>query len=179
MAVLAALLTLPAALHAADDKYEGVRKCKPCHEAKSKGSQVTAWQATDHAKAFERLSGPEAKEVGEKLGVADPANDPKCVKCHTTAFGASSEQLGRRFNKAEGITCEACHGAASRHVKARVSSEEESDGFINIPDAEIDKAPSAKVCLTCHNKESPTHKPFKHSEAVKKISHPDPRRARK
>ncbi len=136
-------------------------------------------QGTDHSKAFERLGTPDAKKVAEKAGVADPQNDPKCLKCHTTAYGAAPAQLGKKYAKEEGITCEACHGPGGGHVKARLGSDEGGDGFVNVPDTEITKVPAEKVCTTCHNKESPTFKPFKYADAKKKIAHPDPRKAGK
>ena len=35
--------------------------------------------------------------------------------------------------------------------------------------------PTKELCVTCHNKKSPTYKEFVYEEAVKKIAHPLPK----
>jgi hypothetical protein len=54
--------------------------------------------------------------------------------------------------------------------------ENESLTLILIPRGEIVAVPSARTCQRCHNENSPTHKPFNFAEALKKISHLDPRK---
>jgi hypothetical protein len=34
--------------------------------------------------------------------------------------------------------------------------------------------PDEKLCIGCHNEESPTYKEFNYAEAVKQIAHPRP-----
>ena len=46
---------------------------------------------------------------------------------------------------------------------------------MTIPDDEIIKRPTEKVCVECHNEKSPTFKPFCFKERRAKISHMNPR----
>lgn len=164
VAVVAAAVLLPAAAQAAD-QYVGSEKCKTCHNAKDKGEMYTKWKASEHAKATETLSGDAAKKINK-----DAAKDAKCLKCHDTGAGLAADAKAKSFKEGQGVGCESCHGAGSKHVKARMASEDDS----GVTDAEILKKPGEKVCTTCHNKESPTFKGFKFAEAAKKIEHKNP-----
>jgi len=163
--VLLAVAMLPAA--AFGQQFVGADKCKTCHNAKDKGEMHTKWKASPHAKAHETLAGPEAKKLDKG---ADASKDAKCLKCHDTESATTADKLGKSFKGEQGVQCESCHGAGDKHVKARMASEE--DG--NVTDAEITMNPGEKVCLTCHNKESPSFKPFKYAEMEKKIEHKNP-----
>jgi hypothetical protein len=168
---------------ASGNKYMGVEKCKNCHSSAAKGDQYGIWKKTKHAEAIPTLSSDQAKEFGKARGVDDPATDPKCLKCHVTAYSEPAEVKDAKFDPKLGVQCEACHGPGGNHVKARLAAaanEEGGDVFggepkpVKIPAGEIVAKPDAKVCTTCHNTESPSYKPFNYDEFVKKIAHPDP-----
>jgi hypothetical protein len=170
---------------AAGAKYVGVDKCKNCHSSDKKGNQYAKWKTEDHAKAYEKLAEPAAKEAGKKLGVDDPQKSDKCLKCHTTAAGVPKDQLEASF-KPEEVQCEACHGPGGNHVKARLAASAEggdalgekgAEGPAKLGAGEI-LIPTADTCTKCHQKESPTFKSFNFDEMKKKIAHPDPRKAK-
>lgn len=172
---------------AKDAKYMGVEKCKNCHNSEKKGDQYGIWKETKHAKAYETLAGEEAKKIAKEKGIDDPQKSDKCLKCHVTAFNEPDAKKDDKFDPKLGIQCEACHGPASVHVKARLAAaaEEESDDLfgdtggsderIDIPDGEVDAKPTEENCKKCHNSESPTFKEFKFDERYEEIKHPDPR----
>jgi hypothetical protein len=184
MVVMLALL-LPASYALADEsgqehQYVGARKCKTCHGKKAIGNQYDSWLETSHAKALESLATDKAKEWASEANVADPLNDEKCVKCHVTAYGVSEDLLGRKYARSEGVQCEACHGAGKDYRKKKYMVDvevAESRGLI--PQSE-------KVCLVCHNDESPAWDPerytlndgskagFDYDQAVAAIVHPVP-----
>lgn len=140
---------------AQDFKYIGATKCKMCHNKADKGAQYKAWAAGPHAKAMESLKG-------------DEVNDPKCLKCHSTV-GAIDKKLVASAKVSEGVSCESCHGPGSAYKSSTVMKSQEKSlakGLI-IPDE--------KVCLTCHNEESPHFKGFNFDEYVAKIAHDDPK----
>ncbi|MBI2922883.1 MAG: cytochrome c family protein [Planctomycetes bacterium] len=182
---LAVVVTLAAVALAEDkpkgNKYVGVEKCKNCHEAKSKGGQYTAWKAMDHAKAYEALASDEAKKIAKEKGIANPQTDPKCIKCHQTAYGEPAENIAPGFNPNIGVQCESCHGPGGNHIKARMAAadEEEEEGELaTIPENEIVKKPPVETCKGCHNEESPQYKPFCYKAFTEKIRHLDPRKKR-
>lgn len=178
---LSLILSLPVAPgqdKKVDNKYIGADQCKKCHDAKSKGAQVATWKETKHAKTFGLLATDAAKKIAKDKGIDDPQKSEKCLKCHVTAFGEPPERLGKNFDPKLGVQCEACHGPGEKHMKARLSSEDEGDGRLEIPDGEIVKSPPLKTCLGCHNEESPNFKPFCLKQRFEKIAHFDPRKKR-
>ncbi len=169
--------------------YIGAGKCKSCHQAKASGNQYAAWQALDHAKAYEVLASDEAKRLGKEKGIDDPQKSDQCLKCHVTAFGVPADHIAKGFDIKLGVQCETCHGPGEQHMKARFSAagaEKEGEGFGDegaaayhaLPEGEILLAPKQDLCLKCHNSESPSFKPFCFYLHAKKIRHLDPRKPR-
>ena len=98
---------------------------------------------------------------------AEEAKDPKCLKCHSTAASVD-QKLIATIKVEEGVSCEGCHGAGSAYKSMSVMKDREKSiakGLIIIDE---------KVCLTCHNDESPNFKGFDFKEYSAKIAHPDP-----
>ncbi len=90
--------------------------CATCHL-----NIVSAWQEGLHAQAY---SDPIFQEAWNKKGQA-----VECLACHTTGFVPRTGEY-----KAEGVTCEACHGIpAEGHPPAAVSTD-----------------PGVETCATCH-----------------------------
>jgi hypothetical protein len=158
---------------AADFQYGGVVTCKPCHLTPKSGAQFKIWSAEKHSKAFETLKTPAAKEVGKKMGIEDPSTSDKCLKCHVTGHGVDAKLKGAKLTMEEGVSCEACHGPGSAYKGQKVMKD--------IFDGKVDGAKhglveqSEALCTKCHNKESPTYKPFDYKAAVAKIAHPVPK----
>ena len=135
--------------------YVGISKCENCHSADSIGGQYTKWLRSPHAKGFIVLKTKKALVIAKKHSIEKPAEDRKCLKCHTTGGGRSE------ITKNEGVGCEACHGPAEdyyeydKHVdlvnrrgayeKARKGGMYPTIGIKNIKKRE-------KLCLHCHNK---------------------------
>ncbi len=158
---------------AADFQYGGVITCKPCHLTPKSGAQFKIWSTSAHAKAYETLKTPAAKEAGKKLGIDDPATSDKCLKCHVTAHGVDAKLKGPKLTLEEGVSCEACHGPGSAYKGQKLMKD--------IYDGKVDGAkygliePTEEVCVKCHNKESPTFKGFNYKEMAAKIAHPVPK----
>ena len=141
-------------LTAQDYEYIGAAKCKMCHNKTAVGAQYKQWAESKHAKAMESLEG-------------DEKNDPKCLKCHSTA-GSVDEMLIATLKVSEGVSCESCHGPGSGYKSKTTMQNQEkaiARGLI---------LPTEQVCLECHNDESPHFKGFDYDEYVKKIEHPRP-----
>ncbi len=155
------------ALMAQNFKYIGASKCKMCHLKPAKGEQYNVWLKGPHAGAMKTLASAEALEIAKKMGIADPTTDAACIKCHSTVGGVDAK-LVASAKMAEGVSCESCHGPGSMYKGASVMKNKTlamQKGLIE---------PTEKVCLTCHNEESPTYKPFNYAEKAAMIAHPNP-----
>ncbi|MBN1307008.1 MAG: hypothetical protein JXA18_03765 [Chitinispirillaceae bacterium] len=155
---------------AAEPRYIGAAKCaKMCHKGEKKGSQYEIWRKSKHAGAFTTLGTDSSKAVAKTVNVTgDPQKAPECLRCHVTAFGVKKELIDSTCTYSDGVGCEACHGPGSEYRKLNVMKKHDmavSAGLWEQKEA---------VCTRCHNKESPTYKPFDYSEAVKKDAHPVP-----
>jgi hypothetical protein len=153
-------------------EYIGATKCKMCHNRPDGGEQYAIWEKSAHAKAYTVLASDEAKKLGKAKGIDNPQEAAACLKCHVTGYGAPADLLGSKYDKTEGVTCEACHGAGGDYYKKKT--------MVGVFTGEIDPAsvglvmPDEKTCVKCHNEESPTFKSFDYKEMVKKIAHPIP-----
>lgn len=150
----------------AENKYVGAKFCAACHKAGKGGTAYAVWEKSAHAKAYQTLLGDDAKKIAKDKGLKTaPAETEACLKCHVTG-GGNAKNVEAGFKKEEGVTCEACHGAASAfkmiHSKGDLAKNKAA-GMILEKDE--------KVCTVCHNAESPTHKPFKFAEMWAKIEH--------
>jgi hypothetical protein len=165
---------------AGPNHYIGAEQCKNCHKSEAGGNQFGAWEKMKHAHAYETLGTDAAKELGKKAGVEDPQKDAKCLKCHVTAAGAAKEELAASFKPELGVQCESCHGAGENHKKARfaAAANAKPGEKVTLGEGEINAHPDAQSCISCHNKESPSYKPFCFAKFEKEIRHLDPRKTR-
>ena len=149
-------------------QFVGVRKCQMCHDRRTqdhespldkefgltefvKLSELHTWYEKDkHAQAFKVLSNPVGQQIGKALGIDNQA-DRRCLSCHAISHG------GGAFAAQElrlGVTCEACHGAASRWFMAhmdppwrnRSAGEKEQLGMIDMRNL----LRRNRQCLSCH-----------------------------
>lgn len=185
-------LAAPAGGKGEANRYVGAAKCKNCHDTKAGGDAWGKWNEVKHHEAYKLLAEPKALEAGKKLGVAAPQKDPKCLKCHTTAFDKAADLFAPSFDKTQGVQCESCHGPGEKHAKARLAAaneggdddggfggdEEETAERQEVPKGEIEAAPTAKTCQGCHNSDSPNYRPFCFKHFAKAIGHRDPRKKR-
>lgn len=167
MMISALLLLMGGLLSAQSFKYIGADKCKMCHNKPAKGDQYGQWLASKHSKALKSLTNQASLDWAKKNGVADPAKEAKCLKCHSTYDAVEANQRGGIL-ATEGVTCESCHGPGSMYKSPTVmKSREQSmkNGLI---------LPTKEVCLKCHNKENPFYKEFNFEAALAKVNHSDP-----
>jgi len=178
---------LPNTALTANDRYLGVGSCASpaCHggsdsaeNEKQRGkwnSAYTVWVQRDrHAKAFAVLYSAESKKILRNLDHlelgADPAphRDERCLACHSasvpnqSAVHGNASLEGRAF-AADGVGCEACHGAArgwlaehtartwsktdaATHRDTHGSSADADGRMVNTRDMTV----RAGVCVDCH-----------------------------
>lgn len=156
------------ALQAQQFKYIGADKCKVCHNGPAKGDQYKIWSESLHSQAMKSLSNEASLAYAKKNNIADPAKDPKCLKCHSTAGSVPAAQIAT-ITVAEGVSCESCHGPGSMYKSPAIMKNQAmavKNGLV---------IPTQATCEKCHNKENPFYKPFDFAVASKKIAHPKPK----
>jgi hypothetical protein len=160
-------LLLVNTLSAQTFKYIGADKCKMCHNKPANGDAYGKWLKDPHSKSMKTLASQAALDYAKNNGIADPAKEAKCLKCHSTYEKAASN-LRAGITPEEGVSCESCHGAGSNYKSPTVMKNKKlalESGLI---------LPDKNVCLGCHNKENPFFKEFNFETAAAKIAHPDP-----
>lgn len=155
---------------AQDDQPEiiGSKKCKMCHKSKSKGEQYVIWEASAHARAFETLASEQALAIAKEKGIDNPQEAAECLSCHTTSGAMADAPAGAKYDVAEGVGCEACHGPGSLYKKKSVMKDREASVAAGL------LLPDEATCTGCHNEKSPTYKEFNYEERQAKIAHPVP-----
>jgi hypothetical protein len=170
-----ALLFLLASPALAEHKYIGAKDCGRCHKKELIGDQYGEWQKADHSKAFEVLKSDKAVELAKKKGITTPPHETdQCVKCHATAHGVTPEMTAKAPLKlSDGVQCESCHGPGSDYRKKKTMSDHDKAVAAGM----WEPGKNEKICLACHNDESPTWDPakgFDYKAAKKAIAHPIP-----
>lgn len=165
--IIAAVLLAPlAALAAATlpqnstDKSLGVGSCASslCHGAiepwKKSGvlqNEYVTWSRRDkHARAYTVLLNERSKEIASRLKLPQPAHESDtCLGCH--AHNVPKPLRHERFVLSDGVSCEACHGPASRWINSHVErgatrKDNIARGLFPI----TDHVERARLCLSCH-----------------------------
>ena len=161
---------------AGEPAHTGVKKCKMCHNTvKLGGVEYKQWEKSKHAKTYELLATDKAKELAAKMGVKDPQNDEKCLKCHITTLKFTSPE-----QRAEGVGCERCHGPgslynATKTMKDHAASVAAGMRDLKDPDADKQTAKIETLCRECHGlehkDENPAAKEFNFKEGLSKTMH--------
>lgn len=158
-AFFAEALAAPEAVDENTVRYLGVVTCagSTCHGAPSPSAdsrvlqnEFITWHRQDkHAKAYQVLLEPRSERIARNLGLDKASAAPLCLSCHAT--NAPVAQRGKRFNIADGVTCESCHGPASRWLGVHVTGEaSRSDNLaLGMYPTEEPRA-RATLCLSCH-----------------------------
>ncbi|MEI6231453.1 MAG: multiheme c-type cytochrome [Planctomycetota bacterium] len=164
---------------ASDLEFRGVASCRKCHLATSSGNQYEKWVESAHSSAYQTLTTAESFKIAKAKNIADPTKSADCLRCHVTAFDVPATKKGKAFDVTLGVQCESCHGAGSKHVEERLDGDSgDEDKALVLPKGEIITSPGADSCRACHNKDSPTYKPFAYNKFMPMIGHMDPRKKR-
>jgi len=154
-----------AGLYSQTFTYVGSAKCAICHKTESQGKQYPIWQGTKHSQSFAAFSTPQAADVAKQANVQNPAESSDCLKCHAPLYEKAAEL------KAEGVTCEVCHGPGSEYKKLNIMKDKAlatQNGLIIYDNQDAIK----KQCLTCH---ANAHgKSFDFAPALEKVKHNKP-----
>ena len=123
---------------------------KPLAESKVMQNEFITWHREDHhARAYRSLIGEQGQRIARNLGLESAASAPECLTCHTNF--APAEQRGKRFQLADGVACEACHGPASKWLGMHVTGEASRADNLKVGMYPTEEPVArAKLCLSCH-----------------------------
>ena len=134
---------------AAEFHYVGTEGCK-CHK-----SEISDWERSKHAQAYELLMPGKQKSKKKKAGLdpdKDYSNDEKCLPCHVTGLKKPGGFRDSASTPAmAGVGCESCHGAGSEY---RGLHKDKSLTFTRDEAKEMGAlygSVDPKVCDTCHS----------------------------
>jgi hypothetical protein len=165
---LAIVLAAPSVRAADTNKYTGVGSCSAsnCHGAAQPGQKQgdadntsTVWSSKDHhAKAFTNLTNERLKagfspgKMAKALKIDSAEKSDKCLTCH--ADNVPAAQRGPKFDIADGVGCESCHGAAEKwlepHAKPKEANWSHAKSIENGLYDMLDLVKRAEKCVSCH-----------------------------
>jgi hypothetical protein len=149
--------------------FVGVQDCAMCHKTEKQGLQLSIWQNSKHAKAYETLKTEEADAIAKEKGFNTPAVETfDCLKCHASGYDVDASLLGSKFKIEDGVQCETCHGPGSDYKPLSIMKDRQK----SIENGLIYHENLEDFCIGCHNIESPTHVPMDFGEAWELIKHP-------
>ncbi|MFN3259327.1 MAG: multiheme c-type cytochrome [Pikeienuella sp.] len=142
----------------AQDVHLGVKSCgsSGCHGQVASSStnvllnEYVTWQKYDaHATAYKVLLEPRSQRIAANLGLPNAHEAKICLDCH--ADNVPEEKRGPQFVLADGVGCEACHGAGSApwmglHIGGSPHDQNVQNGLIPLEDPIV----RAGICLDCH-----------------------------
>ncbi|MBI5808615.1 MAG: cytochrome C554 [Ignavibacteriales bacterium] len=172
LVIVLTYLVIPTNLFAQANGFEGTQVCGMCHKSEKQGQQLKIWQESKHAQAYKTLTTPEADKIAAEKGFKTKAVETKeCLKCHASGYDVDKALIGAKFKVEDGVQCETCHGAGSAYKSMAVMKNREEAVKKGLKVYED----NSKLCVTCHNSESPTYKEFKFDEMWAKIAHKIPK----
>jgi hypothetical protein len=115
-------------------------------------NEYVTWSRVDkHAtKAYHALLNERSKRIARNLGLETEPHEAKlCLDCH--AHNPPAALRGERFKVADGVSCEACHGAAEGWIKSHTApgathADNVAKGLYPLSDP----VAQARLCLSCH-----------------------------
>ena len=158
-------LTAPEAQAQAPAKFTGTLSCSlsKCHgDTKGRSdypklNEALVWgQQGKHFKSFQTLtdeklkSGKSPSKIAKALNIAQPETSDRCLACH--ALNVKPELRGQRFNIADGVQCEACHGPGQNWLEAHAKPKDWSHadsvkaGMYDTQNLLV----RADKCVSCH-----------------------------
>jgi Cytochrome c554 and c-prime len=124
---------------------------KPLNSSDILQNEYITWSKHDrHSRAFLTLQNADSKKIASNLGIGDPAKETLCLKCHST-YVQDGAPKSDTFRLEDGVSCEACHGAAEGYLKSHaVTGTTHADNIANGLTDLSNINTRATLCLSCH-----------------------------
>ena len=147
----------------------GTASCsaRACHgglefdESPPSKRSYSTWLLHDkHRSAARVLESERSREIARRLQIKEPEAEERCLVCHSNPqLAVSARDDSRKVERAYGVGCEACHGAASNWLeehskpawKQKSLAEKRAAGMWVSPSSpRQDLVEAARVCAGCH-----------------------------
>ncbi len=158
---LHALLAAPGLRPEAEaiDRYVGPGSCSAvaCHggiaprmTTKVLQNEYSTWVTQDrHARAYTVLTGSLSRQMTAILKMSPAETSQRCLVCH--ALSVEPAEREREFDVAEGVSCESCHGPASRWLGPHIDPRARHADMVQLGLVDNQNlAERSKHCLSCH-----------------------------
>ncbi len=142
-----------------DNRHLGVASCasSTCHGSVSAfrdsnvlQNEFATWQSYDpHAGAYKVLLNERSKRIARNMGLGNAHEAGICLDCHADNVPAASR--GEKFDIADGVGCESCHGGAEQYLSSHASGQvSHADNLAAGLYPTENPQRRAELCLTCH-----------------------------
>jgi hypothetical protein len=141
-----------------DASHLGVASCAgtTCHgRAEPDGKivrqdEILRWQDPSsqtgaHSRAYATLTTARSKAIAASLGIGPATSAPSCLGCHSDPAASR----GPKFQLADGVGCEACHGGSSTWIDVHKAGNHAANLRAGLTATER-PAVKAAICLDCH-----------------------------
>lgn len=126
--------------HGATTRLPGVRVAQ---------DEYLIWKNHDrHARAYTALASERGQRIARNLRIADATKAALCLVCHSDFV--PPERRGPRFDIADGVGCEACHGGALPWLGIHISGADHPTNLAHGLYPMDDPLARANRCLDCH-----------------------------
>ncbi len=154
-------------------EFVGAKTCFMCHHTDKQGKQFDIWQHSKHAHAYELLKTDEANKIAKERGFDKPAIEvDSCLQCHASGYNVDAKFLGPKFQVADGVQCETCHGPGGDYKSLSVMKNKDEA----VKKGLVFYADPKQLCVKCHNSNSPTKKIFDFEKYWAQIKHQIPKK---
>jgi len=140
--------------------YEGVASCagSTCHGRiegdgkRVRQDELSIWQSPSnrsgaHSRAYAVLGSTRGQAIARSLGLGDARSASQCLGCHATPAGPR----GERFQIADGVGCESCHGPASGWIASHAAVDASHAANVRAGLRALEQPQiRARLCLDCH-----------------------------
>jgi hypothetical protein len=146
-----------------EHKYTGTGSCaaSSCHGAKKPAQKpgdpddtYTIWASKDkHNKAYNTLTKKESTAIVQKMKLAKATDEPRCLGCHALKVGKDQLAPKAKYDIADGVSCDSCHGPAEKwldgHDKGEKAWPHAKSVGLGMYDTK-DVLKRAELCVSCH-----------------------------
>lgn len=140
-------------------KYVGPGSCaasachgsvQPRNTTKVLQNEYSTWIVQDrHSRAYAALLKPRSQRMAKILKIGDPQHARECLVCH--ALDVPKAQMARPVDLSDGVSCESCHGPASKWLGPHVQSNASYSAMVKL--GLVDNRnliTRSRTCLRCH-----------------------------
>jgi hypothetical protein len=122
----------------------------PWSDGRIRQDEYVLWSRHDpHARSYERLLNPKAKDIAQRLGLKNAHEANECLDCHT--HNVPPARRGEGYLVRDGIQCEACHGPAQRWMQGHADKNaKRGESIARGLFPTRNPARRAELCLSCH-----------------------------